>query len=83
MNKDTERDQDTDRASWCFVASPVWWMDLLGGFTFGLWLNNRPLLGLRLRRNWPASDPVYPGRGGEFGILFAGRFVGFWNDAGF
>lgn len=77
------REYKTDRAGWGFLVVPVSFGDCIRGFTLGLWLGAWPVLGVRCRRNWPTYDRLYPGRGGEVGILLLGRFVGFWNDPGY
>jgi len=49
----------------------------------GVLLASHALLGIVVRRNYPADDHLWPGRCGELGIVIAGRFIGFWNDPGY
>lgn len=49
----------------------------------GLLWRGRMALGAYWKPNWPADDPCWPGRGGEFGIIVWGRIYGFWNDPGY
>jgi len=48
----------------------------------GLLWRGRVLLGLLVKPDYPQTDPLWPGAGGEIGIVVLGRLWGWWHDPG-
>ncbi len=69
-------------ARWLFLRCRVDpWADVR--YFSGLMLGGVFVLGFIWRRDYPADDPLWPGAGGEFGIVVLNRFLGWWHDPNF
>jgi len=49
----------------------------------GLMIAGVPVLGVRVKPDYPGDDDCWPNRGAAIGIVIAGHFTGLWNDPGY